>query len=142
MSAPSLTTGVGHETARSVGVELPIANLTCPTCVQSLESALRAVPGVMRATVNLATARAFVEYDPKRTGLAAVHEAMRTAGYRVGTAPRGLTKSWCRAKDGLMLTSGGVDDLRRARSRFRATDSQELSRGRAAMNGSARSLDA
>jgi Cu+-exporting ATPase len=69
-----------------VGVELPITNLTCPTCVQSLESALRAVPGVTRATVNLATTRAFVEYDPKKTALAAVHEAMKTAGYRVGTA--------------------------------------------------------
>ena len=88
MSAPSLTTGVGNETAASVGVELPIANLACPTCAQSLESALRAVSGVMRTTVNLATKRAFVEYDPKRTGLAAVHEAMKAAGYRVGTRDR------------------------------------------------------
>jgi Cu+-exporting ATPase len=86
MNAPSLTTGVGNGTARTVGVELPIANLTCPTCVQSLESALRAVPGVTRATVNLAIGRAFVEYDPKRTDLAAIHEAMKTAGYRMGTA--------------------------------------------------------
>ncbi len=70
----------------SVHVDVPVSGLTCPTCVQSLEAGLHAVPGVTRATVNLATARAFVEYDPGRTGLAAVHEAMKAAGYRTGTA--------------------------------------------------------
>lgn len=86
MSVPSLTTGVGNDTTGSVRVELPVSGLTCSACVQSLERALRAVPGVTRATVNLTTERAFVEYDPKTTGLAAVHEAMKTAGYRAGTA--------------------------------------------------------
>ena len=86
MNAQSLTTGVGSDTGGRVRVELAVSGLTCPTCVQSLESALRAVPGVARATVNLATGRAFVEYDPGKTGLAVVHEAMKTAGYRVGTA--------------------------------------------------------
>lgn len=85
MSAPSLTTGVGNTTPGSRRVELPVSGLRCPTCVQSLEGALRAVPGVTRATVNLATECAFVEYDPAKTSLAVVHEAMKTAGYR---APR------------------------------------------------------
>ena len=69
MSARSLTTGVGGDPVGSVRVELPVSGLKCPDCVQSLERALRAVPGVTRVTVNLATARAFVEYDPKATGL-------------------------------------------------------------------------
>jgi Cu+-exporting ATPase len=33
-----------------------------------------------------ATQRAFIEYDPKQTGLAAVQVAMKAAGYRVDTA--------------------------------------------------------
>jgi Cu+-exporting ATPase len=103
MSVPSLTTGVGKDTAGRVHVELPVSGLRCPACVQSLESALRAVPGVTRATVNLATQRAFVEYDPGKTGLAAVHEAMKTAGYRVGTATarfaiEGITCASCVTK--------------------------------------------
>ena len=52
MSAPSLTTGVGSDTAKTVRVELPVSGLACPTCVQSLERELRAVPGVTRATVT------------------------------------------------------------------------------------------
>jgi P-type Cu+ transporter len=86
MSAPSLTTGVGIDTQGSASVELPVSGLECPTCVQSLENALCAVPGVTRATVNLISQRAFVEYDPRKTGLAAVHDAMKSAGYRTGTA--------------------------------------------------------
>ena len=86
MSAPSLTTGVGNDAGGRVRVELPISGLRCPNCVQSLESGLLAVPGVTRATVNLATQRAFVEYDRRATGLAAIHQAMKTAGYRIGTA--------------------------------------------------------
>ncbi len=86
MSVPSLTTGVANDTRESVRVELPVSGLECPACVQSLQSALRALAGVTRATVNLATGRAFVEYDPGKTGLAAIHEVMKRAGYRVGTA--------------------------------------------------------
>ena len=29
------------------------------------------------------------------------------------STPRGLTRSWCRAKGGPLVTSGGIDDLRR-----------------------------
>ncbi|MBI2202265.1 MAG: copper-translocating P-type ATPase [Candidatus Rokubacteria bacterium] len=103
MPIPSLTTGVGNDAAGSARVELPVAGLTCPSCVRALESALRAVPGVARATVNLATRRAFVEYDPKKAGLAEIHEAIKTAGYRAGTATarfaiQGMTCASCVTK--------------------------------------------
>jgi len=113
MSAPSLTTGVGDTAPGSRRVELPVSGLRCPACVQSLEGALRAVPGVTRATVNLATKRAFVEYDPEETSLAVVHEAMKTAGYRAGTATarfaiKGIMCASCvtQIEQALMATPG------------------------------------
>jgi copper chaperone CopZ len=45
-----------------------VAGLNCGACAATLELALRALPGVRSATVNLTRARAFVEYDPQVTG--------------------------------------------------------------------------
>src|SRR3972149_3549802 len=85
-SAPSATTGVRAGVAGARRVELPVSGLTCHNCVQAVERALRAVPGVRTATVNLAGGRAAVEYDPEKTGLPALREAVKAAGYRVWTA--------------------------------------------------------
>ncbi|MCE7032084.1 heavy metal translocating P-type ATPase [Lysobacter sp. GX 14042] len=44
----------------AAGVELAVEDMTCASCVGRVERALRAVPGVQEATVNLATGRASV----------------------------------------------------------------------------------
>jgi Cu+-exporting ATPase len=80
--APSATTGVREGVAGPKRVELPVFGLTCAKCVQAVEKALRAVPGVKQATVNLATARAFVDYDPAQVGVPVLERAIRNAGYR------------------------------------------------------------
>ncbi|HKZ75143.1 MAG TPA: heavy metal translocating P-type ATPase, partial [Actinomycetota bacterium] len=77
-----------------------MSGLTCHNCVQAVERALRAVPGVRTATVNLAEGRAVVEYDPEQTGLPALREAVKAAGYRSDTARarftiRGITCASC-----------------------------------------------
>ena len=41
-------------------IELGVGGMTCASCVAHVEKALRAVPGVVEATVNLATERAHV----------------------------------------------------------------------------------
>jgi len=97
---PSVTTGVGGEAASMRRVELPVSGLRCEKCVQAVEGALRGVPGVASATVNLITARACVEYDPEQTTLAALHQAIKRAGYRSDTARarfgiRGITCASC-----------------------------------------------
>ncbi len=84
--APSATTGVGGASAPVQRIELPVVGLTCAACVQAVEHALRAVPGVSGATVNLTQGRAFVEYDPAQTTVAALHDAIKAAGYRSETA--------------------------------------------------------
>lgn len=60
--------------------ELAIEGMTCASCVARVEKALRAVPGVIAASVNLATERARVEHV---AGLdrAALITAVAKAGY-------------------------------------------------------------
>ncbi|MEZ5318119.1 MAG: heavy metal translocating P-type ATPase [Vicinamibacterales bacterium] len=84
--AVSATTGARDDADGPRRLELPVGGLNCGACAVTLELALRAVPGVRAATVNLTTARAFVEYDPRRVSADALSDAIRRAGYRVGTA--------------------------------------------------------
>jgi len=79
---PSATTGVQKGVGGLKRVELPVFGLTCAKCVQAVEQALREVSGVKQATVNLAAARAFVDYDPAQVGVLTLERAIRNAGYR------------------------------------------------------------
>jgi P-type Cu+ transporter len=82
----SATTGVSDEQEGIRRIDLPVSGLTCANCVQAVERVLRAVVGVQRATVNLASGRAFVEYDPDQTTVQSLHDAIKSVGYRSDTA--------------------------------------------------------
>jgi Cu+-exporting ATPase len=63
---------------------LPVVGMTCASCVNRIERFLNRANGVAEASVNLATERATVRFDPAvidRTGIVATIEA---AGYEVG----------------------------------------------------------
>lgn len=62
---------------------LTIEGMTCASCVGRVEKALRAVPGVQGASVNLATEKASVQGGATAEALAA---AVRTAGYEAQVA--------------------------------------------------------
>ena len=64
-------------------VEIDVTGITCASCVARVDKALRAVPGVSEASVNLATKRATVAIDPRATGVAEVTAAIEAAGYGV-----------------------------------------------------------
>ncbi len=83
---PSIATGVPDDLQGPVRVELPIAGLTCATCVQTVERALYAVDGVQEAHVNFAPSQARVVYDPERVSLPRLLGAVKQAGYEVGTS--------------------------------------------------------
>ncbi|MBV2159607.1 copper-translocating P-type ATPase [Achromobacter denitrificans] len=68
--------------ADSVAVSLPIEGMTCASCVGRVEKALKAVPGVNKASVNLATERADITFEGKPDVAAAV-QAVQKAGYAV-----------------------------------------------------------
>jgi Cu+-exporting ATPase len=100
---PSATTGVREGVAGPKRVELPVFGLTCTRCVQAVEKALRGVPGVKKATVNLASGRAFVDYNPDQASLPAIDRAIRDAGYRTEGAKarfgiKGITCASCVTK--------------------------------------------
>ncbi len=67
------------------GTALAIEGMTCASCVRRVEKALLAQPGVVDASVNLATGRADVHYFPAATDPATLAAAVAAAGY--GASP-------------------------------------------------------
>lgn len=62
--------------------DLGIEGMTCASCVARVEKALKSVPGVEAAAVNLATERATITVSGKTPALAAaIAAAVRKAGY-------------------------------------------------------------
>ncbi len=68
---------------RTHTVTLSVGGMTCASCVATVENALRRLPGVKTATVNFATEKAIVEFDPKLTPVTALEQAVRDVGYDV-----------------------------------------------------------
>ena len=63
-------------------LDMPVEGMTCASCVARVEKALKAVPGVVGASVNLATERATVQFAGA-PDVGAVVRAVDTAGYAV-----------------------------------------------------------
>ncbi len=68
-------------------LSLPIEGMTCASCVARVEKALRKVEGVEAATVNLATERATVTFDPVRVPVERLQQAVQSAGYTLHLPP-------------------------------------------------------
>ena len=62
-------------------IELAVEGMTCASCVGRVERALNRTPGVLEASVNLATERAKVVYLPAMTDADALAAAVSDAGY-------------------------------------------------------------
>ncbi len=85
-TATSATTGVNPVMTGPQKIEIPILNLDCATCVQTIERVLQELEGVKKASVNFATAKAHVTYDPQQVSLLDIEQAIKKAGYSVGGA--------------------------------------------------------
>jgi Cu+-exporting ATPase len=82
--------GYGVATRKSI---FPVSGMTCASCVARVEEALSSVPGVISASVNLASEKATVEYL-EGTGPADMRRAVKDAGYELGPeseAPEDVT---------------------------------------------------
>lgn len=66
----SATTGYNPGLSGPVQVELPIAGLTCSTCVTTVERSLKAVTGVEQVTVNFSLGKATLLMIRRRPRLA------------------------------------------------------------------------
>jgi Cu+-exporting ATPase len=84
--------GVGFEQLRGAvekagysvsenAVQLSVEGMTCASCVARVEKALKRVPGVISAEVNLATETAEVKLASRDTDVSALLKAVEGAGY-------------------------------------------------------------
>jgi Cu+-exporting ATPase len=64
-----------------------VGGMTCGSCVSHVEKALRRVPGVSDASVNLATEQAAIVHDLDVATPEALAEAVREAGYKADPVP-------------------------------------------------------
>jgi Cu+-exporting ATPase len=71
--------------------QFKIDGMTCAACVRRVENAIKDVAGVESASVNLATEKAQVTYEPGGAKEAAIIHAVEAAGY--GLAPVDDTRS-------------------------------------------------
>ncbi|MCL4394284.1 MAG: heavy metal translocating P-type ATPase [Chloroflexi bacterium] len=69
--------------------QIGIQDLRCASCVTFIEESLKATPGVLKASVNLAAQRADVEYLPGVTTLADLHRVVESAGYKTVEPTKG-----------------------------------------------------
>ncbi|WP_104501018.1 heavy metal translocating P-type ATPase [Acinetobacter indicus] len=70
----------GYDVVVAAPIELSIDGMTCASCVARVEKALKKVPGVQQANVNLATEQAWVEADTTVSADKLI-QAISKAGY-------------------------------------------------------------
>jgi Cu+-exporting ATPase len=63
-------------------VTIKIGGMMCATCVETIESALRTLPGVVSASVNLGTEKAYVTFNPSVSTTGDMKKAIEEAGYQ------------------------------------------------------------
>lgn len=55
--------------------------MTCASCAQTIEKATHKLTGVNTSSVNLATEKMVVEYDPSRLNISDITQAVSDSGY-------------------------------------------------------------
>jgi Cu+-exporting ATPase len=78
----NVITNLGYGAAVKKSI-FPVGGMTCASCVSRVEKALSEVPGVISATVNLASEKATVEYTDQ-VRIADLRAAVEDAGYELG----------------------------------------------------------
>ncbi len=61
----------------------PVRGMSCASCVNHVERALKTIPGVSEVSVNLATETASVDFDPTIVTSELLTHAMKEAGYEI-----------------------------------------------------------
>ncbi|MBV9389545.1 MAG: copper-translocating P-type ATPase [Chroococcidiopsidaceae cyanobacterium CP_BM_ER_R8_30] len=60
---------------------LKLRGMSCASCASNIEQAIQSVPGVVDCSVNFGVEQATVKYDPNRTSLEKIQQAVSDAGY-------------------------------------------------------------
>jgi heavy metal translocating P-type ATPase len=82
LAASSQTTSLIDEDGPSIATaELELGGMHCSACATRIQRALGRLPAVASASVNLATTRAYVAYDPARLDPETLCDAVSDTGY-------------------------------------------------------------
>ncbi len=69
-----------------------VGGMTCASCAQTIENALKKTEGIVEANVNLATEKAVVTYDVQEIDYEGIKKVIEAAGYQVLGREEGATK--------------------------------------------------
>jgi heavy metal translocating P-type ATPase len=75
----------GEEEPSLTTIELELAGMHCSACATRIQRSLGRLPAVASASVNLATTRAFVSYDPVALSTEDLCQAVSDVGYSAST---------------------------------------------------------
>ena len=64
-------------------ITLSISGISCASCVVAIQSALKSFKGVTSASVNFASEKALIEFEPAITDIAAIERVIKATGYSV-----------------------------------------------------------
>ena len=79
-----MSTPTAHTTPEATRtISLPVMGMTCAACAARVEKRLAKIEGVREASVNLATEKATVTFDPRAVDIASLAQAVKAIGYDV-----------------------------------------------------------
>jgi Cu+-exporting ATPase len=88
-AGPTGAAGGAGPAAAAAEATLPITGMTCANCALTVERTLRKTAGVSEASVNFASERATVRFDPAAVSVETLAAAVEHAGYGVVLAAEG-----------------------------------------------------
>lgn len=66
---------------KSIQTSIFIEGMHCASCAAGIEKRLRRIQGVLEASVNIASEKAFVRYDPGEISVDIIYRAIESAGF-------------------------------------------------------------
>jgi len=66
-------------------VRIHVSGMTCTTCAATVEKALADTKGVEQASVNFASEKASIDYDPEKVDFSKIRDAVTGSGYGIAT---------------------------------------------------------
>ncbi len=64
-------------------IQLKVEGMSCGHCKQAVEKAVMALPGLVSAEADVAGKKLTVEYEPEKTSLEQIKEAVDEVGFSV-----------------------------------------------------------
>ena len=94
-------------------IDIPIVGIHCSSCIPTIESEIKKLPGINFTSVNIATEKAHIEFNNSEVKAVEIISAIKKAGYQAGQATLKLgivgmhdASSISQIENGLQKTSG------------------------------------